>query len=630
MICVHRIVTDYSCSNIKLTIPSQESGWILTHIWAGQLKRKPRTNNMQTIALNMEAFTRSSIYMYLSRSAIASLRPLVDLRSDRPVVWLLTLEWRQQKSLRVCWILPDVTKKNQRGILIECWIPLGWACQSQWQSWRWTQQKLICKSYACVIGMAYILEHNCFHMMCGLMAPDANRESAILSSFWSRFRHQNPTHPIYSMAARGEVDLATTVPIVCHGDEGRGAKRQAFMVVNFHGLLGRGTNPQRRWEKSVESSPAMCDTICLFEVTPLQTAFFLDVCQNTGILVREKMCSMLLWKLLQKKLNSWQLQASKIHTLEKPIVAWCWAFAVIGHGSKKVAIWIGPSIMFRNGWLFALPQQGCVIYVAQDRLISPMNKLVLVDHYGCPLWTNNHLSASLRLFKSFLMILKSSQNFGSLICSIATTSVLGVSFWDHTWHYCKKSKKGTMWMKGLRIWVNHILLGVELQNAMLTWRSWARRQLLGQRQQYILWGPGAREISLQVWCFLWKTISEIMTLVTNRFSNYHLKLLLQWTNAFAFATHVRSFLLALMLCWLQTWDLDSWDAMILWLIFACKKTGHCTSYSPKGMRSITSWWPFWLLWKTNLLSFLWTLWRGARSVTKILWAGQVGLHAGQR
>lgn len=152
MICVHRIVTDYSCSNIKLTIPSQESGWILTHIWAGQLKRKPRTNNMQTIALNMEAFTRSSIYMYLSRSAIASLRPLVDLRSGRPVVWLLTLEWRQQKSLRVCWISPDVTKKIQRGILIECWIPLGWACQSQWQSWRWTQQKLICKSYACVIG----------------------------------------------------------------------------------------------------------------------------------------------------------------------------------------------------------------------------------------------------------------------------------------------------------------------------------------------------------------------------------------------------------------------------------------------------------------------------------------------
>ena len=74
--------------------------------------------------------------------------------------------------------------------------------------------------------MQYILEHNCFHMMCGLMAPDTQRESAILSGFWSRYRQQNPAHPIYAMAERGELHLAQTVPIVCHGDEGRGAKRQ--------------------------------------------------------------------------------------------------------------------------------------------------------------------------------------------------------------------------------------------------------------------------------------------------------------------------------------------------------------------------------------------------------------------
>ena len=99
--------------------------------------------------------------------------------------------------------------------------------------------------------MQFIVTHNCFHMLCGLRKPHHQREEAILKSFWKKFEHEHKSHPIFSMAKRKELDLSRCAPIILHGDEGRGAKRQAFLVVNFHGALGRGTNPQVKRLKSL-------------------------------------------------------------------------------------------------------------------------------------------------------------------------------------------------------------------------------------------------------------------------------------------------------------------------------------------------------------------------------------------
>ena len=57
--------------------------------------------------------------------------------------------------------------------------------------------------------MAYILEHNCFHLMCGLMAPDANRECAILSAFWSRVGQATSIHGRKFSRAVGKGDEPT-------------------------------------------------------------------------------------------------------------------------------------------------------------------------------------------------------------------------------------------------------------------------------------------------------------------------------------------------------------------------------------------------------------------------------------
>ena len=93
---------------------------------------------------------------------------------------------------------------------------------------------------------SYLLETNSWHLLCGLRSPDRRREGAIWESFWEKYRALDPRHPIYEMAARNELVLSRTAGVVLHGDEGRGRRRQAFLVVSYRSMLGRGSAPARR------------------------------------------------------------------------------------------------------------------------------------------------------------------------------------------------------------------------------------------------------------------------------------------------------------------------------------------------------------------------------------------------
>ena len=87
---------------------------------------------------------------------------------------------------------------------------------------------------------AFVLRFNALHNLCGLYKPDRLRETAILSAFWERFEEENPKHEAFQMAREKNIDLSRTVPVICHGDEGCGQKHQAFLVINWHGVLGKG------------------------------------------------------------------------------------------------------------------------------------------------------------------------------------------------------------------------------------------------------------------------------------------------------------------------------------------------------------------------------------------------------
>ena len=82
----------------------------------------------------------------------------------------------------------------------------------------------------------FLLDTNRWHILCGLLSPDTQREKAILRGFWSEFRRFCPHHPVFGL----DLSLENTAPMVFHGDEGRGRRRQGWLATNFHSIIGRG------------------------------------------------------------------------------------------------------------------------------------------------------------------------------------------------------------------------------------------------------------------------------------------------------------------------------------------------------------------------------------------------------
>ena len=95
----------------------------------------------------------------------------------------------------------------------------------------------------------FLIENNHTHVLVGLGQPHWEREAAILEAFWSKYRKQHPKHPVFGEARLGNIDLSKTYPMLLHGDEGRGRKRNAFLVLNFHGVLGRGVRANQKKKK---------------------------------------------------------------------------------------------------------------------------------------------------------------------------------------------------------------------------------------------------------------------------------------------------------------------------------------------------------------------------------------------
>ena len=86
----------------------------------------------------------------------------------------------------------------------------------------------------------FFLEKNLWYFLCGLQEPDEQRCERQLGLYWERFRGISPNHPVFQ---RSSADLCRTCPILVHGDEGRSAKKTAVMILSFHAVLGRGSQP---------------------------------------------------------------------------------------------------------------------------------------------------------------------------------------------------------------------------------------------------------------------------------------------------------------------------------------------------------------------------------------------------
>lgn len=83
----------------------------------------------------------------------------------------------------------------------------------------------------------FLLSKNLWSHLCGLQSPDDAKADMEWNCFWTRYRLLDPSHPIFT---RTDLDLSRTCALVLHGDEGRGLKKSAILVVSVHSILGYG------------------------------------------------------------------------------------------------------------------------------------------------------------------------------------------------------------------------------------------------------------------------------------------------------------------------------------------------------------------------------------------------------
>eukprot|EP00438_Fugacium_kawagutii_P034951 Skav211771 [mRNA] locus=scaffold674:769002:770810:+ [translate_table: standard] len=101
--------------------------------------------------------------------------------------------------------------------------------------------------------LQWLVDSNHTHVLCGLQEPHWEREEAILTKFWNQYKVQHPSHPVYEKENAGELDLRHTFPCVIHGDEGRGRKRTAFLILSVHSLIGFGLKEKTAKKKRRKS-----------------------------------------------------------------------------------------------------------------------------------------------------------------------------------------------------------------------------------------------------------------------------------------------------------------------------------------------------------------------------------------
>ena len=97
------------------------------------------------------------------------------------------------------------------------------------------------------VGMSewlrYIVENDQLEHLVGVQDVSAMRP--LLTTFWNRWKKLHPDHVIFG---RNDLEFRKDmcIPVLHHGDEGRGQKKKQLMVLSTHGMLGKGSRPSNR------------------------------------------------------------------------------------------------------------------------------------------------------------------------------------------------------------------------------------------------------------------------------------------------------------------------------------------------------------------------------------------------
>lgn len=84
----------------------------------------------------------------------------------------------------------------------------------------------------------YLMEYDRLEHLVGVR--DEKLMKKTLGTFWDRLKERNPEHVAFTRGPSFPLD--SLIPVLFHGDEGRGLKKKQIMVLSTHGLLGKGSS----------------------------------------------------------------------------------------------------------------------------------------------------------------------------------------------------------------------------------------------------------------------------------------------------------------------------------------------------------------------------------------------------
>ena len=91
-------------------------------------------------------------------------------------------------------------------------------------------------------GMQFIPSNAFSPLLLGVHIADGLSESATHRVSWCLYRITHPQHTLFDAIQKYAIDEGRLLPVLMHGDEGRGRKKSPFLVTSFHSVLGFGTN----------------------------------------------------------------------------------------------------------------------------------------------------------------------------------------------------------------------------------------------------------------------------------------------------------------------------------------------------------------------------------------------------
>ena len=111
---------------------------------------------------------------------------------------------------------------------------IGWRVPLSTFEWTASNGEIVVLKYLAPKDLIHFLLNNTPDILLGGDFSDHDR-AVHLQSFWAAYRQLHPSHKVYTTH---DSDLAYTLPLLLHGDEGRGKRRTGTMIVSLETPFG--------------------------------------------------------------------------------------------------------------------------------------------------------------------------------------------------------------------------------------------------------------------------------------------------------------------------------------------------------------------------------------------------------